>query len=120
MTNIGAGGVFVALAMGISKITIDTVLKWLLLAVLIVMIVRLERMRYTTGASTWLPGVAIILATAAGLLCLVFGVAEDLVYYACCAGMLAAAAWELIIINRAHNAYASRPVPYFDHEEEQA
>ena len=32
--------------------------------------------------------------------------------------MLAASAAELVIINRAHNEYASRPVPFFEGKEE--
>ena len=37
-----------------------------------------------------------------------------MVFYGCAAAMLAAAIWELAVTIRAHNEYASRPVPYFD------
>ncbi len=56
-------------------------------------------------------------ACAAGTACVLLGVFEDLAYYACAAAMLLAAIWQLAIITRAHNEYASRPVPFFDEEE---
>ena len=34
--------------------------------------------------------------------------------------MLAASGIELVIMNRAHNEYASRPVPFFGEREEEA
>ena len=37
-------------------------------------------------------------------------------YFAAAAAMLLAAAWELVTITRAHNEYASRPVPFFQEE----
>ena len=40
-----------------------------------------------------------------------------MLFYGCAVVMLAAAIWELILIIRAHNEYASRPVPYFDGKE---
>ena len=67
-----------------------------------------------------LPRILSLVACAAGTVCIAVGVFEDLVYYICAAAMLAAAIWELVIITRAHNEYASRPVPFFeevsDHE----
>ena len=41
-----------------------------------------------------------------------------MLYYASAAVMLLAAVWELVIIIRAHNEYASRPVPFFQEEDE--
>ena len=53
----------------------------------------------------------------AGLISLVTSQSEDLIYYICAAVMLATSAVELIIINRSHNEYASRPVPFFGEKE---
>ena len=39
-----------------------------------------------------------------------------MLYYGCAAVMLLAAIWELLSITRAHNEYASRPVPFFQEE----
>jgi hypothetical protein len=57
------------------------------------------------------------LACLAGLVSLLMNQAEDLVYYACAGAILLAAMLELIIVNREHNEYASRPVPFFGGEE---
>ena len=54
----------------------------------------------------------------AGLFALATKQPEDLVYYGCALAMLAAAIIELVILNRSHNEYASRPVPFFGGEEE--
>ena len=59
-------------------------------------------------------------ACAAGAFFLVTGQVEDLIFYACAAAMLAASAIELVIMNRAHNEYASRPVPFFEERKEEA
>ena len=45
------------------------------------------------------------------------GQAEDLLYYGCALGLLILTIIELAMIIRAHNEYASRPVPYFDGKE---
>jgi len=37
---------------------------------------------------------------------------EDLLYYLAAFGLLAIAVWELFLVIRAHNEYASRPAPY--------
>ena len=42
---------------------------------------------------------------------------EDLIYYGCAAAMLVASIIELVMMNRAHNEYASRPVPFFGEKE---
>ena len=59
-------------------------------------------------------------ACAAGLVSLLSGQAEDLIFYACAAAMLTASIAELVMMNRAHNEYASRPVPFFDGKEDAA
>ena len=64
-----------------------------------------------------IPYILACAACAAGTACVVLGVFEDLAYYACAAAMLLAAIWQLVIIIRAHNEYASRPVPFFEEEE---
>ena len=70
------------------------------------------------GKGTILPRVVSCVACAAGLLFQLMGRNEDMLYYASAAVMLLAAVWELVIIIRAHNEYASRPVPFFQEEDE--
>ncbi len=65
----------------------------------------------------WWPRVLCFLACGAGLFFLAAGAIEDMVFYGCAAAMLASSAVELIMVNRAHNEYASRPVPFFGKEE---
>ena len=43
-----------------------------------------------------------------------------MIYYACAAAMLLASLVELVMINRSHNEYASRPVPFFEGKEDAA
>ena len=57
---------------------------------------------------------------AAGLILMFSGQAEDILYYVCIAALLAAGIWELVVMNRAHNEYASRPVPFFGDSAEAA
>ena len=84
---------------------------------LIVMIIHTaRRFRKEEGGPRW-PRLLCCLACAAGLISLVTSQSEDLIYYICAAVMLAASAVELIIINRSHNEYASRPVPFFGEKE---
>jgi hypothetical protein len=82
----------------------------------VVMVIHVLRKAKTGGTATLIPRVVSCVACAAGTIFLALGQVEDLLYYACAAAMLAAACWELVIINRAHNEYASRPVPFFGEE----
>lgn len=91
----------------------------LLAAVAVMAVHTVRRLRKENAGPSW-PRLLSLAACAAGLAGLLFGQNEDLVYYACAAVMLAAAAAELVIINRAHNEYASRPVPFFEDKEAEA
>ena len=91
-----------------------------LLVVTVVMVVHLVRRLRKPDSGPWWPRLLCTLACGAGLVSLLSGQVEDLNYYACAAAMLAASAVELVIINRAHNEYASRPVPFFDGKGEDA
>lgn len=64
------------------------------------------------------PRILSCLACGAGLYLLLSLQAEDVLFYSCAFVMLLAAIWELLLIIRAHNEYASRPVPYFDGKED--
>ena len=88
------------------------------LVTLIIMIIHTVRRFGVEAEGPRWPRLLAVLACGAGLAGLVLGQHEDLVYYACAAAMLAASAVELVIINRAHNEYASRPVPFFEREGE--
>ena len=91
---------------------------FVLLAVLAVMAVHMfRRLRKEWSGPSW-PRIVSCLACAAGFISLAAGQAEDLVYYACAAALLLASAVELVMINRAHNEYASRPVPFFGEKED--
>ena len=85
----------------------------------IMLIHTLRRLKKEEGGPSW-PRIVSCLACAAGLVSLLAGQVEDLIYYGCAAAMLIASAVELVIINRAHNEYASRPVPFFHGEEDAA
>ena len=63
------------------------------------------------------PRLLCLAACGAGFLCLAAGQVQDLYYYACAAAVLISSLIELILVNRAHNEYASRPVPFFDGKE---
>ena len=90
-----------------------------LLIATVVMAVHTARHLNREKNGPWWPRLLCFLACAAGLLCLVTGQVEDMIYYACSAAMLLASAIELIIMNRSHNEYASRPVPFFGEKEEE-
>ena len=60
------------------------------------------------------------LAAMAATLLAVFIAAADISFYLCCVALLALTALSLARLNRAHNEYVSRPVPFFGKEEEQA
>ena len=78
-----------------------------------------RRMQKEKDGPRW-PRLLACLACAAGAISLITGQIEDLIYYGCAAAMLLATIIELVIMNRAHNEYASRPVPFFDGKEEAA
>lgn len=82
----------------------------------ILLIHLIRRLRREDSGPSW-PRWLLLIACGAGLGFLLAGESEDLVYYACAAAMLAASAIELILMDRAHNEYASRPVPFFGKEE---
>ena len=63
-----------------------------------------------------LPRLISCIACGAGGFFLYLRQPEDMLYYGCAAVMLLAAIWELLSITRAHNEYASRPVPFFQEE----
>ncbi len=101
----------------LTSASLRTVAALILLAAVAVMAVHtFRRLRKRDSGPSW-PRILSLLACAAGLFSLAAGQAEDLIYYACAAAMLAASAAELVIINRAHNEYASRPVPFFGEKE---
>ena len=82
----------------------------------IIMLVHLISKGKKAGSGPLFPRVLSCIACGAGVLFLLTGQHEDLLYYACAAVMLVAAIWELGVITRAHNEYASRPVPFFEEE----
>ena len=84
------------------------------LAVMLVHTVR--RIRKEGSGPSW-PRILSCLACGAGVVFLLLRQVEDLIYYGCAGAMLAAAIVELIIMNRSHNEYASRPVPFFGEKE---
>ena len=49
----------------------------------------------------------------------IFGAAADMVFYLCSAALLALTALSLARLNQAHNAFVSRPVPFFGEEAQQ-
>ena len=85
--------------------------------VLLVMIIHTARRMAKKDSGPGWPRIISCLACAAGLVCLLTGQIEDMIYYACAAAMLIASMIELLIINRAHNEYATRPVPFFGEKE---
>lgn len=93
------------------------ILTLFMLGALVTLIVHFVVKTKQGGSGPVLPRIVALVACAAGTVCIALGVFEDLVYYACAAAMLAAAIWELVIITRAHNEYASRPIPFFEREE---
>ena len=91
----------------------DNLLPVIMGVVLIIMIVHTARRTVQEKGGAWAPRVLSCLGCAAGVFMLLSAQAEDMLYYVCIAALLAAAIWELLIMNRAHNEYASRPVPFF-------
>ena len=89
-------------------------------AVLIAMLIHtLRRVCKKESGRSW-PRFISCAACAFGLLALALKRPEDWVYYACALAMLAAAIIELVMLNRSHNEFASRPVPFFGGEEERS
>lgn len=78
-----------------------------------------RRLRKAESGPSW-PRILSCLACAAGLVSLLSGQVEDLIFYACAAVMLLAMIVELVKMDRDHNEYASRPVPFFGGKEETA
>ena len=66
----------------------------------------------------WWPRALCCLACCAGLFFLATKQIEDLLFYGCAAAMLISSGLELLMVNLAHNEYASRPVPFFEEKEE--
>ena len=95
----------------------DSAISFALLIVMILMIVHTVRRSAKPSCGPLIPRIVSCVACAAGLVCMITAQAEDMLFYGCAVVMLAAAIWELILIIRAHNEYASRPVPYFDGKE---
>lgn len=60
---------------------------------------------------------AITAAVGAGFLALLGNLANDLIYYICILIILGATVWSLIIMVIRHNAFVSRPVPFFGGKE---
>ena len=94
-----------------------TVVTFVVLAALAAMVIHLIRKAASKDSGPGWPRALAALACAAGLVSLLSGQSEDMIFYACGAAMLAASLLELILMNRAHNEYASRPVPFFNGEE---
>ena len=95
-----------------------TIILGILIVSLAVMVIHtLTRIRKPEAGPLW-PRLLSVLACGAAVVSMLAGQAEDLLYYICAAVMLLASTVELVIINRAHNEYASRPVPFFDREED--
>ena len=90
---------------------------FVVLAALATMVIHLIRKIISKDSGPGWPRALAVLACAAGAVSLISGQVEDMVFYACGAAMLAASLLELIMMNRAHNEYASRPVPFFSGEE---
>ncbi|MBQ9211775.1 MAG: hypothetical protein IJ153_08760 [Clostridia bacterium] len=88
-----------------------------LLGVLVTMGVHLARRAGKESRGPLWPRALSLLACLAGLVSVLSGQAEDLIYYGCAAAMLISAGIELVMINRAHNEYASRPTPFFGEKE---
>ena len=84
--------------------------------ILIIMIVHTVIKVRKGGSGPMIPRILALVACGAGVFFLLQKNYEDLLYYGCAAAMLLAAAWELVTITRAHNEYASRPVPFFQEE----
>jgi len=105
LSSLGSGTGDVILAIGMAVVTM-------------LMVIHLIRKAGKGDGISMIPRLLACGSAAAGLILLIRGTAEDMAYYLATAGMLGAAIWELVMINRAHNEYASRPVPFFGEKEE--
>ncbi len=116
---LGVRSIGTLIAAGIENIYsfADNAISLVLLVVMILMIVHTVRRAAKPGSGLLIPRIISCIACAAGLIYMITAQAEDLLFYGCEAAMLAAAIWELILIIRGHNEYATRPVPYFDGKE---
>ncbi len=84
--------------------------------ILIVMLVHVIRKAVKGNNGPLLPRILSCLVCGASVYFLITRQAEDLYYYGCAGAMLLAAIWELLIVTRGHNEYASRPIPFFEEE----
>ena len=89
-----------------------------LLAVLVVMVIHTFRHFRKRDAGPLWPRLLSCLACAAAFISLGSGQVEDMIYYICAAAMLLSSMVELVWVNRSHNEYASRPVPFFGEKED--
>ena len=116
-----ASGIFEGIVDSLSTVSGSQVKSLLapivLIIAFVVMLVHTVRAGFKASGGPALPRIISCAACGAGLLCLLFRQYEDALYYACAVAMLASSVWELVLISRAHNEYASRPVPYFDGKE---
>ncbi len=96
----------------------DSAALLIMLPVTLLMVYHTVKWAAKPSRGSVLPRILSCLSCCAGLYFLISLQAEDLLFYICAAAMLAAAIWELLLIIRAHNEYASRPVPYFDGKED--
>ena len=88
-------------------------------AVVVMIIHSVRRLRKEDSGPSW-PRLISCAACLAGLIALLAGQVEDMIFYICSVAMLIASLIELLSINRAHNEYASRPVPFFGEGENEA
>ena len=97
----------------------DALLTFAMGLVLLIMLIHTVRRFTKPGSGTPIPRAASCLICGVGLYFLLSKQAEDMLFYGCTIGLLLSAVWELFLIIRGHNEYASRPVPYFDGKENQ-
>ncbi len=94
-----------------------TMVTGILAVTALVMVIHTVRRFGMEGSGPKWPRLLSALAAGAGLASMLTGQSEDLIYYACAGAMLIACGIELVIMNREHNEYASRPVPFFGEED---
>ena len=97
----------------------NTLLTIGMAAVAVLMILHTVRRIGNGDGISMIPRILACVGSVGGLILLIRGTAEDMAFYAVSLGMLGAAIWELGMINRAHNEYASRPVPFFGEKGEE-
>ena len=95
----------------------DNLAKIVMGGVLVIMLIHLARHLTRADRGPVWPRLLSLLACGAGCFCLLTGRVDDYLYYICAAAILVCTCVELVMVNQAHNEYASRPVPYFNGEE---